>query len=247
MLTLKDFTFDCQAGLYRNLAIPLQEESGTHYGATGIQHPLLNGVVRCKTDDGAIQSVVDKVAQHFSNLNLPYSWWVVTEEAPASLRERLERKGLQYFGSCPVMVRQLDLEIVRSPSSSEEVKQIEDQASFEAGTEILAKAFQISQEALKNFTSMMYPAKNFKHVLAYQDGKPVATGSISFSTEGAYICNDSSSEGNNCTEDVALKLVQLAKENGATRVAVISAPNEVEAYKQAGFEEMGAFDIYYTL
>lgn len=246
MLTLKNFAFDCQAGLYRNLAIPLHEVSGTQYGATEIQHPLLNGVVRCKTDDGAIQSVVDKVAQHFADLKLPYSWWVVEEEAPATLKESLEQKGLKFFGRCPVMVRQLDVELVPFSSSSVEVKQIEDQASFEAGTEILATAFQISQTALSKFTSLMYPVKNFKHVLAYQDGKPVATGSISFSTEGAYICNDSSREGNNCTKDVALKLVQLAKDNGATRVAVISAPNEVEAYKQAGFGEMGAFAIYYT-
>ena len=65
MITLREFANDCQETLYRQLALPIYEASGTSYCQTGVPHPLLNGVVRCKTANEHIEKVVLKIIKHF--------------------------------------------------------------------------------------------------------------------------------------------------------------------------------------
>lgn len=108
MISQKDFAYDCQKNLYCQLGLPIHEEKGTIYGKTEVPHPLLNGVVRCKTSDADLKGVIQKVVEYFKDFGLPHSWWVEASEAPASLKAELERKGLNYLGNFSVMAINID-------------------------------------------------------------------------------------------------------------------------------------------
>lgn len=115
---------------------------------------------------------------------------------------------------------------------------------------ILSRAFQISEPALSILLELMRKGSNtghFTNVLAHKDGKGVATGSITFTKEGAYICNDCTlEEERNLGYGAAVtsKLLEIALQHGCQRVAVISAPSETADYEKLGFIKQGTYQIY---
>jgi hypothetical protein len=249
MISQKDFAYDCQKNLYCQLGLTIHEEKGTLYSQTGVPHPLLNGVVRCKTTDVDIERVVQKVFEYFKNLGLPHSWWVEASEAPVSLRHQLERRGLNYLGNFSVMAITIDNTFL-STKSDANVDVIVDETPLSDWGKILSRSFQISQPALSIFLGLMQNASHsghFTNVLAHKDGKGVATGSITFTREGAYICNDCTLEEERdfgYGKAVTSKLLEIALKRGSQRIAVISAPSETADYKKLGFVEEGTYQIY---
>lgn len=238
------FASACQEALYKNLDLPLKNEAGTIYGATLCPHPLLNGIVRCQTKEEDLARVVDHVDAYFQNKKLPYSWWVASHEAPSTLPSLLEKKGFMAFGKCPLLVADLNNQNFASPSL--QILQVQEEQDQSLWMNLLQQAFQISQEAAAIFQPLMQNAKAFTHVLAMDRQEAVATASLTFTPEGAYICSDSSRGERKkiYTKEMALGLIQLAKQENSPRLAVISAPDDVEAYLEAGFVEVGAMDVY---
>ncbi|MBA3814996.1 MAG: GNAT family N-acetyltransferase [Parachlamydiaceae bacterium] len=251
MISEKDFAYDCNKSLYSQLGLPIHEEFGTYYSQTKVPHPLLNGVLRCNTPDANIEGVVKKVISHFNALQLPHSWWVEESEAPPSLKSILERNGLNYLGKFSVLLLDIKhtLPVVESDAKIDIVR---DEAHLSIWGDILSHAFQIPPTALSIFLKLMQKASgcgDFTNVLAHKSGKGIATGSITITNDGGYICND-------CTMDearnlgygkaITCKLLDIAQKSDCRRVGVISAPSELEDYKQLGFVEQGVFHIYTT-
>jgi len=249
MISLHDFAFDCQASLYRQLDLTVSEISGTFYGCTGVPHPLLNGVVRCQTSNSEIEIVVEKITKHFNDLQLPYSWWVEASEEPSSLETLLEKKGFQLLGNFVVMTIDITKPLT-IPKPNAKIEFITDHATFQTWGNILSTVFQISTAALSIFLKLIKKASEsgkFSNVLASKDGKGVATGSVICTEDGAYICNDCTLEeeqNKGYGKAVTYKLLEIAKNQGCTRVAVISAPSESEGYQELGFINQAVLHIY---
>lgn len=242
----------CQLHLYQRMGFPLASNDGTDYSKTGVNSAFLNGVLRCRTNDSRIQQIVPEVIEQYKTWGLPHSWWVEKSEAPPSLGALLMQQGLTHVGDFPVMV--LNLKDYKPPQVDPTITVIvvENDEQYDAFGNILSLAFNISQPALAVFEKQMREAgnaKTFTNVLAFQNGKPVATGSITCTEEGAYI-------GNACLQPglpdagygiaIAAKLLEEVQKLGCQRVAVISEPGEIEDKRQLGFEEAATMQIYAT-
>lgn len=227
---------------YQSIDLPVKEYSWGAVGKTGMQTPLLNGVILVKNGDEAATDV-DDVEAFFQKDHLPFSWWVEKSCLTPLLRQSLESKGMQSVGIFPGMG--IDL----STSLKDPVHDVVAFTDLDEWMEVLATAFQFNDEVSKGYADLLNRASNapYFHMGIKVDGKVVSTGSVLCLENCAYIYNVATSDeyrGKGYASSVTAKLLQKAKEQGNDSAALVSSPMAVSVYQRLGFASLSDFEIY---
>lgn len=252
MLNPTDFVRNCSAALYGALGLHVQEKGGFLYGSSGASAALLNGVMggSFQKEDRDLPVVVDEIIRSFRDQRLPHSWWVEAALEPPRLKELLSGKELSLLGNFPgVLLLLKDFPgIQQRPELA--IEPARDPKSLESWSEVIARAFgfdaQVSSQYLSLFAQIGTQGPLF-HFVGKKEGKIVCTGSLCVTPQGGYLYNIATEESERRKgygSQMTSFLVEFAKGQNLSRVALVSSPIGNSVYKKLDFKEITSFHLY---
>lgn len=151
--------------------------------STGIDFPTCNGVIEKSSGKLKLQDVKEAVS-FFTSKKLPFVWW--TED------KLLETEGFQFGG----LMKGLTLDTAKSksapPPSGVTVKVVHSEEELNDFCRILSSCFGFIPEVEKQYVKFCKTAMDNKdqiHFMAYMNGIPVATTTLSTQPNSAGIWN----------------------------------------------------------
>jgi predicted transcriptional regulator YdeE/ribosomal protein S18 acetylase RimI-like enzyme len=152
--------------------------------AWGIDYAPGNGVIEKNGTRIPTEAEIDRTIEYFSDKNLPFIWW--------SSANVLESKGFQFGGIFIGIALDISQGAPPKPASPTDlkIKILESEADVSAFTELTAGAFSMNAKATEQWLALNASVMNRDeqvHFLAYLDGIPVGTTTLSVSPSSAGI------------------------------------------------------------
>ena len=245
-----EFTKQCNQKIFQYLNLPLYENHGCTYGVSGSPSPFLNGVIGSSLADADVSVAVRDISQFYHKNELLHSWWMEVSTEPSSLKDHLEKNGLKIVGAYPGMF--LTVNECVQPKSTEGliIETVVQERDLNEWSHVIKNAFGFSESFTEHYASLFQAAGykgSFCHLVGKIKGKVVSTGTILFAEHGAYIYNAGTLEGEKkkgCCSNMIYALIQLAKANNYSQVALTSSPLAVSLYQKLGFRQVCKYHIY---
>lgn len=129
---------------------------------------------------------IDRAVEHFSSKNLPFMWW--------SSAKILETKGFQFGGVFTGIALDISQGIPSNPSASSDlkIKIVQSDSELEFFTNLAANAFALSPKATEQWLALndsVMKKDEQVHFMAYLNGVPVGTATLSVAPSSAGIWN----------------------------------------------------------
>lgn len=154
--------------------------------ASGIDYVCVNGVMEKNGERIPTEEEIDSAIEYFSSKNLPFMWWTSAKI--------LETKGFQFGGILTGIALDISQGIPpRPPSSSDlKIKIVQSDSELESFTNLAGNAFAMSPKATEQWLALndSVMKKNEQvHFMAYLNGTPVGTATLSVAPSSAGIWN----------------------------------------------------------
>jgi GNAT superfamily N-acetyltransferase len=154
--------------------------------AWGMDYVCGNGVMEKDGERIPIEEEIDRVIEYFSSKNLPFMWW--------SSAKILETKGFQFGGILTGIALDISQGIPSKPSASSDlkIKIVQSDSELESFTNLAANAFAMSPIATKQWLALndsVMKKDEQVHFMAYLNGVPVGTATLSVASSSAGIWN----------------------------------------------------------
>jgi len=129
---------------------------------------------------------IEQTIEYFSVKNLPFIWWTSAKI--------LETKGFQFGGILTGIALDISQAVPPKPATSSdlEIKIIESETDLDSFTKLAVEAFAmnaIATEQWRALNASVMERDEQVHFLAYLDGIPVGTATLSVSPSSAGIWN----------------------------------------------------------
>lgn len=179
----------CFGSLRRAPAVAVDDRAGRLRVATGIGHPIFNGVYSTHLPVEETDAYIEATRAHFALTGLPWRWWIWPQMEPADLQDRLAARGLVPRGVLTAM--SVDLRATRDDRPDPAGLLIERVATKEGlalAADIAGATFGLPPEKrpryLEVFSALGFAAEAaFQSYVGYVAGAPVAV-SQSFIDDG---------------------------------------------------------------
>lgn len=154
--------------------------------AWGMDYVCGNGVMEKNGKRIPTEKEIDTAIEYFSSKNLPFMWW--------SSAKILETKGFKFGGILTGIVLDISQGLPSKPASSSDlkIKIVQSDSELESFTNLAANAFSMSPKATEQWLALndSVMKKNEQvHFMAYLNGVPVGTATLSVAPSSAGIWN----------------------------------------------------------
>ncbi|MBM3198561.1 MAG: GNAT family N-acetyltransferase [Chlamydiae bacterium] len=154
--------------------------------AWGMDYVCGNGVIEKNEVRIPTEEEIDRTIEYFSSKNLPFMWW--------SSANVLETKGFQFGGVLTGIALDLSQGVPSKPIASPDlkIKIVQSDSELEAFTKLAANAFAMNSKASEQWLSLndaVMKKGEQVHFMAYLNGIPVGTTSLSVAPSSAGIWN----------------------------------------------------------
>lgn len=233
--------------------VEVRNDGGILRYATGILHPVFNGVLRTQLSPGDIDARIRETLAYFKARNLPITWWVGPSTRPEDLGKHLASHGLVHTFDSPGMA--VDLLALREDLSSSPGLTIDRLGSIEALREWMqpfASGSGLSGVAAEGAFDLfadlgLGPDAPYSYHVARLSGEPVATSMMfpDSSVAGIYcVATVPRARRQGIGTAVTLAALREARALGY-RIAILqSSPMGVGVYSKLGFKECCRFGHY---
>jgi len=250
MQTIQAFLDYCSVAHFHAIGAKVHSINGVLFGESGLESPLLNGVLQCNFNTSDIEPTVDSIFTHFKTKDLAHSWWINTSNSSKKLKEELNKRGLDSLGDftgqfiyyktakAPQTCLELSIEIVQTEDELREWSTIITQA-FHLCSADVETYFTIFKNTLKS--------ESFFHVIGRKDGKAVSTASLLLTPSGAYIYNLATTEQERCkgyASNLLYAILRKADLYALPYVGLVSSPMAQSLCNNLGFEIGTTYTIY---
>lgn len=247
---MKPFVMDCDIACFRALGVKIDKIGSCFVSNTGASNPILNCVYSFDGNDVGIEPNAKQILGTFKARGLPHCWWTETTSEPPQLKETLREHGKKLLGEFLGMA--LNLSEIESESVAHDlaISRISTNDEFSAWGCVIARAFHFIESDAELYTSLFVKAGSkgpFFHLTGQKNGRVVSVGTILCTEEGAYIYNVATAKnerGKGYGSSITQALIEIARENGQTRVALVSSQEAASIYRKLGFQEVCRFNIY---
>lgn len=154
--------------------------------AWGMDYVCANGVMEYDSNRIPTEQEIDQAIQYFSAKKLPFMWWTSAKI--------LETKGFQFGGILTGIALDISQGVpTKLPISSDlKIKVVQTESELKVFTDLAANAFGMNptatEQCLALNTSLMKRGEQV-HFMAYWNGVPVGTATLSSSPSSAGIWN----------------------------------------------------------
>ncbi len=163
-----------------------KETDENYLYAWGIDYACHNGVIEKNKDRIPSEEEINKTIEYFSSKNLPFMWW--------SAAKILETKGFQFGGNLTGIALDISQDIPSKPMASSDlkIKMAQSDSEIQSFTDLAASAFALNPKATEQWLAVNNSAVKQDeqvHFIAYLNGVPVGTATLSISPSSAGIWN----------------------------------------------------------
>ena len=230
----------------------LHETPGLSWYATGIPHPLFNGVMVTDLPAEKVDRTIDDMVAEFRRRGLPLEWTTMAGTRPRDLGRRLEAKGFQHTLDVPGMAVELDSLPREALPEGLTIDRARTRAELESCLRIGLITFEITDAYVPRLLEIEdgLPSEqkaSTRHYLARLDGQPVATSELYLAAgvAGLYFVGTlARARGRGLGRAVTLAALRDARDMGY-RVATLQATSHGDpVYRRLGFRELLTMGIY---
>ena len=214
--------------------------------ATGLVHPMLNGVFRTRLAPSETDLKIKATLNYFRSRKLPIMWWIGPSTRPVGLEKHLEAHGFTHGEDMLGMaVDLLALKEELPLPSGLTIEHVGDVETLKAWALPFAVGFGFPHSTVSTFCNILASLglgqqPPLQHYVARLNGQPVACSSLFLGAGVAGIYNiatvpDQRGQG----IGMALTLGPLCKaRNAGYRIGVLhSSPMGFNVYRRIGFKE----------
>ncbi|HZO87801.1 MAG TPA: GNAT family N-acetyltransferase [Chthonomonadaceae bacterium] len=221
--------------------------------ATGIPHPLANGMMRTRFAPEAAEEKIAETLAYFQARSLPMLWWTCPSDQPADLGTRLQNQGLAQIANMPGMA--IDLEAMNDSIPMPQgvrIEEVGDTAALQQWTHALTVGYEIPPALGEAFGAAWgrfgfgsdLPLRNF---LAAQHGKPVSCASLYLDAgvAGIYcVATVPEARRQGIAAALVLRCLQEARALGYRIGTLQSSQMGEGVYRRLGFQECCKVGMY---
>lgn len=154
--------------------------------AWGMDYVCGNGVIEKDGERIPTEKEIDRAIEYFTSKNLPFMWW--------SSAKILETKGFQFGGILTGIALDISQGVPSKPTASSDlkIKIVQSDLEVKAFTELAANAFAMNPKASEQWLALndsVMKKDGQVHFMAYLNGAPVGTVTLSVSPSSAGIWN----------------------------------------------------------
>lgn len=148
--------------------------------ATGVRHPLCNGIMRVNLTAGEVEAKISGSIRFFRERDLPALCWVTPTTKPPGLVASLEAEGLEKAEEATGMAADLStLPKHDGVPEGTEIQVVDDEKGLSAWMDVFCEVYELPGIARVFFTNAMSHAglgagSPFSHYVISVDGSPVA-------------------------------------------------------------------------
>jgi len=154
--------------------------------AWGMDYVCGNGVMEKDADRIPTEEEINQAIQYFSAKGLPFMWWTSAKI--------LETKGFQFGGILTGIALDISQGVLSKPTTSPDlkIKIVQTESELKTFTELAASAFAMNSKATEQWLALndsVMKRGEQVHFMAYLNGIPVGTATLSVSPSSAGIWN----------------------------------------------------------
>lgn len=219
---------------------------------TGVDFPLLNGVLESDLDDADLGPTVASVTEHFRDQVLPMLWWHRPTARPADLGRRLLAAGFQAVGSQPVIVCDAGAVPDLPVPAGFTTRRVTDRDDLDVYANVFGRGFGLPPNVVAFFSDLLLavglgPDAQVRSFVGLLDGEAVATASVFLHDDVAGIYNISALEhvrGRGIGANVTAVAMREATNEGIRCLSLQSSEAGYRIYQTLGFREVCQFHMY---
>ena len=230
----------------------VHEDRGVTWFATGLQHPLFNGVMTAQLAPRDVDRRIDELVQEFQARGLPLEWTVGTSTVPRELGAHLEATGLRHVVRVPGMAVPLGEIPEEPPPDGLTVATAESREEIEAAIRIALATFEIPVEFAPRLTDieMSLPEPHGERARIYLgrlQGRPVAS-SMLFASAGVagiyFVGTLAGVRGRGIARTMTAAALREGRDRGYRIGSLQATEMGVPVYRRLGFQAYSEFAIY---
>lgn len=246
-------------GFWRRMAqapgIRVVDDSATLHLLSDIPIDLLNVVLQARLAPDGAEAAVDTVLQRMQQSGLPHIWWVTDVSQPSNLGTLLRDRGMQQLEDAPGMANDLaaNAGLFEGASAGDlELRPVRTQAAMDDWLAAFSPSFELPaalhEDVARLFRAAPYGTPGqLEHVVGYDDGIPVACGTLLVDAGVAGIYNVGTVEQarrRGAGRQVTAYLLQSAAARGLEHAVLEATPIGAGVYRRLGFRDVMSFTGY---
>lgn len=220
------------------------------WGLTRIASPFINNATRVRFSSEQADEGLEAIIEEANVRQVPMRWWLGPGTQPADIGERLKERG---FSHVQLAGMAIELSGLQAPPSEPalHVERVGDSGRLDVWCRVLAKGFDVSQEAAAAFGRAIevvgLDSEGWSLYLAYLDDEPVAVSSMYLGAGAAGIYNVAALRqvrGKGAGSAVSYAALKGAHQAGYQIATLQASKLGYGVYRRLGFVEISKFDLY---
>lgn len=198
------------------------------------------------------QNLIKQVIEYYAERGYPFAWWFENSDMACDMADFLSSAGLNFDEDNVAMVCDLESSCqVLAPNNGLVIKKCETEEDFRNFGDLIANLFEPKEENVQAYYKHVatLPTRNMKNLelfVGYVDGEPVSTTAL-FKTDVAGFYDISTKEELRCKGYGFAMLkhaMKVAYQQGLSTGVLQASPDGLRIYRQAGFKEVGNFQVW---
>ncbi|HEU4406029.1 MAG TPA: GNAT family N-acetyltransferase [Polyangiaceae bacterium] len=218
--------------------------------ASGLSHPLFNGVLSARLDPSALPATAGRLREQFAALGLPATWWVGPDSEPADLGERLAALGFPQVDAAELMAIDLASLPDEAPPVGLEVRPVEEPDEVRAWAGVVTEVFHVSGPAGPAYAALeaANPAtERYARFGGWADGRLVATAALTTDAgvAGIYaVATLAAYERRGYGRALTLAALREGRRRGLAVGTLQATRAGHPVYRRLGFVDLGTFRLH---
>ncbi len=252
--SLIEYMHDALVHYWELLGVDTFKSDHILLASTHIPFSFMNVLIHLSHDikSSDLPEIYAQANQFFRSRNAPWTWWLDPFIAPPGLDKFLTKRGYAITYACPSMALDLSYEIDQSPIKGFTIKEVISKDDFIEWLKPIRVSFNCPQHVFDSFALRLFhvahgPEAHFRHFIAQENGKTMASSTIHLSHRVATIYNIATlpeARRKGYGKAITAKTMLAAKERNLAYCFLDSSKIGYNMYHGLGFRQFSECKIY---
>lgn len=206
-----------------------------------------NMIIRARLDDTSVAPTIVTTLNYFKREGLPFSWWIAPDDTPEKLPQLLDLNGVMHKETYYALT--LDLDDVQSDQVEVHMERIRSFEQVQHALEVLYQVYGDTPQVkawYEQLSAYDQAEDDYERwYIAYQDELPVAVVSLTIFSNVAGIHHMTIARvahQETIQQACVAELLGYAYTLGIAHAAVVCTEDEIELYRDLGFDDLLTFE-----
>lgn len=213
-------------------------------------HLNLNWAMQTGKLEGDLERIIQSVESFYQRLGLSWRWMINPSMDQENLKEALKQRGYVLAYSAPILIGSLKDSLPNHNTEDFHIEEVGEEKLSDWMIPLKESYGATAEDALRYqeaHARALQKKANFHHFVAYVEGKPAASGTLSLSPYGARLDDLGilpAYQKKGFGKAMAIYRMNRAKKLGYQWICLEASDQGVHLYKQMGFKELYTIKVY---